>query len=900
MNFPTLMTVSLLAASALCQDVRDLTVQTASAHHYSVSPTTIDSFLASSPGLRLVDIEVESVSPLKLTACYSGTNGPYATPYWWYRGITGAELASRLNTNQARLIDLEAYDDGSGNTRFACIMVPNTGSNNKAWWYLHGTQPTTVSTTMAANNARLVDFDSYTVGGQTKYLAVMIRNTGADHRPFWWFHNVPASTISSNTQQFDSRVYCLNRRSNGNFDVVLVDEPQTPKWTWWFNLDAAGVAQKLGNWGQRPINLESYFVNGQRRFAMATIGNCNELTYDVSEIMRGETDGAVGAYLRQVGGSELAGLNHHTVFEPASTIKVLHHVHAMRQVAQGSVFLNTPILVFTNYASPTSSCPIDTGPVMESLSDVLRLMMENSDNARTQAIRSFFGETAINNTALALNMANTQLRHRIGCGGEMINNHNDTTLFDLGQLHEEVIGGYLGQFRDEFYEHMLTGLWWAGLDNVIDQEGASLGMSSTAIASFKAQVALAQKGGSYTWNGVQWRSGFGQIQIPFLANGQLQRRDYVAGAFVDRASNGSAASSAVNQAIAAMLRPTLRDAMSTWDIVAAVATPVGSGCGADPAQIHELFPQGSFDLVSGSSSQDLLFNLAGGTLSATTLPGSTIAPPASAPLGLGDDQNSAPIPLGFSIAGLDADSISVSSNGYIWLGGQGPADFSETTLEFASEGARVAAYWTDLNPSAGGSIHVDVLPSLVRVTYLGVFPFGGSAPEVTAQVDIRPTSIRLRYGAGAGSFSDSVLVGLTNGVAPAALPTSVDLDSGIYTMPLNTNVSLACTALPVLGNTAMFHTSGLPVGAVGFVTLSIGPALDPGVSLAAISPPGCMQHVGPGFGSLGLILGSTAGSTPLSVPNDLTFVGVEFAVQTVALGSQITTSNGLDCVIGSF
>ena len=57
MKFPTLMTVSLLAASALCLDVRYLTVPTSSGRHYGVSAGTISNYL--STGMRLVDIEVE-------------------------------------------------------------------------------------------------------------------------------------------------------------------------------------------------------------------------------------------------------------------------------------------------------------------------------------------------------------------------------------------------------------------------------------------------------------------------------------------------------------------------------------------------------------------------------------------------------------------------------------------------------------------------------------------------------------------------------------------------------------------------------------------------------------------------------------------------------------------------
>jgi beta-lactamase class A len=108
--------------------------------------------------------------------------------------------------------------------------------------------------------------------------------------------------------------------------------------------------------------------------------------------MRATTDGQVGCYLNQINGPELAGLNEGTVFEPASTMKTLHHVHAMRRVMQGAVSLFTPIPVNTNYAPVGSSCPGDTGTILEPLTTVLRDMMQNSDNARAQAVRAYFGE----------------------------------------------------------------------------------------------------------------------------------------------------------------------------------------------------------------------------------------------------------------------------------------------------------------------------------------------------------------------------------------------------------------------------------------------------------------------------------------------------------------------------
>ena len=901
MNAQVLMTTALLATACLAQDVRELTVPTAHGRHYGVTASQIASYLNS--GNRLVDLEVDSASPLRFNATYVGNTGAYGAGYWWYTNLTGSQLSANLTNNQARLIDLEAYDNGSGSTRFACIMVPNTGSNGKAWWYQYGVQPSTIANTLAANSARLVDFDSYTLNGNTYYLGVMIRNTGSDYRPFWWHYNATTATINNSTQQNGSRVYCMNRRSNGRFDAVLIDEAQTPKWSWWYNLDAAGVTQKLGNWGHRPINFESYYVNGQRRFAMATINNCNALTTDISQLMRSNNgDGTMGAYLRQLGGSELVGLNQFAVFEPASTIKTLHNVHAHRQMHLGMASLSTLLPVFTNYESPGSSCPIDTGLITETLAQSTFLMMNNSDNARTQAIRAFFGEANINNTANALGMNSTQIRHRLGCGPEMWANPNATTLFDLGQLHEAVSNGYLGNFRDEFYAVMLNNQSWGtpNISTVIDQEGAQLGMSTTAIQSFKAQIELAEKGGSYGWNGYQWRSNFGWIEMPFLVNGQVERREYVAGAFAHRAINGNNADSAVYEAISEMLRPTLRAAMQTWDIVAAVSTPVGTGCGGDASQVYEVFPTNGFDLATSNTSKDIVFDLSGGTVSTTAVSGSPIVTPVSGDLGLSDDENTAPIALGFEIAGLCADTISIASNGYIWLGGEGRADYTESETEFVNEGARVAAYWTDLNPNAGGSIHLDMGQNVARVTYNGVYPFGGSQPAVYAQVEIRPTSIRIRYLPGGGTFSQSVLVGLTNGFAPAVAPGSVDLGGTVPSKPWTMPLSLTGTN-PVIGTTAFFHTAGIPANWIGVTTMSIGPANAAGVPLPTPTfVSGCERYVDASFGSLGLILGSCEGTKTIGIPSDLTFVGVEFALQSFAIGPQVIASNGLDCVIGSF
>lgn len=577
MNARLLATLSaaLIPTLLAAQDAREMDDVTGWYWYYGASATTIDTAVGN--GYRPIDLRVESSSPLRFTAAMVRNTGAYQSGFWWYYGLTAAQLGSYLGSNQGRLIDLEAYDVG-GSTRFACVMVPNTGSQAKSWWYYYGTTTASIATQLSNHNARLVDFDEYAIGGNTYYSAVMIQNTGADARGWYWYSNVSATTINNNTQQHGTRVYEVERRSNGNFNCILIDDVQNMPWTWWYGLDAEQVQWRYNQYGHRITSLQTYDSGGQRRFAIATLNNSNALTTQVGGLMRGATDGTVGCYLRQLNGGELAGLNESTVFEPASTMKTLHHVHAMRRVLLGAVSLNTPVNVFTGMSG---SCPQDNTPISEPLTTVLRKMMENSDNARTQAVAALFGQANINATAAALGMSSTDLNHRLGCAGDAIANPNQITLVDLWRLHEQVANGYLGGFRDEFYEHMLNGLSWAGISGVIDQEAAALSLGAPAVAAFKAYVRLAQKGGSYTLiyqsQTHEHRAGFGYILIPFVQGGQVQDREYAVGAFVNDATNGGNASTAVNTAVAEMLRPTLRAALMTWDVTA-IAQSFGSGC----------------------------------------------------------------------------------------------------------------------------------------------------------------------------------------------------------------------------------------------------------------------------------------------------------------------------------
>ncbi len=576
---------AVLAASLVAQDVRELSTPVGQQNHIGVTAATIDNAIAG--GWRLVDIEYRGVVAGNATfdAVLVQNAGAYAINTWWYHDKTAAQVGNLLTANSARLIDLEPWDAGGGNVRFTCIMVDNTGANARTWWWYHGTTTAAINNSATANNARIVDLEEYTVGAGTFFSAVMIRNAGADARTWWWYVDVTAAQLNGLLTTNQARIYDLGPRGNGNFNVVMIRDPQPVAWYWWYGVDSGQILALINNFGVRAIDLETYVAGGVRRWAIAAINNSNALTTDIGNRMRNATNGTVGAWMQRITGANLVYLNGDAPFEPASTMKTLHLVHAMRRVQLAAVTLATAINVFTG---TVGSCPQDTGAINETLQVVLEKMMRQSDNNRTQAITAYFGQANINATAAALGMTRTSLNHRIGCGAQAIANPNRISLRDLHTLHQQVAGGYLGAWRTNFYDIMLHAVTDLGLATVIDQEAAAIGgFTAAQRTTFKQLTQMAHKGGNYglSSGGPAFfhRCEFGWLSLPFVANGALAPREYAFGAFVNNASVDANAQAAIyTHALPEMFRPEVRAALLTWTANFAASVSVGAGCGTGP------------------------------------------------------------------------------------------------------------------------------------------------------------------------------------------------------------------------------------------------------------------------------------------------------------------------------
>jgi hypothetical protein len=511
-------------------------------------------------GYRVFDLDVVQASPLRFNAVLIRNQGIHQKGWWWYYGVDTDVISNKLDQHQARLIDIESYWV-NGDQRFAVVMVPNTGSDGKTWWWYYNVSASFVADKLSQNQARLIDIETEVINGQRRYSVIMIRNQGGDNKAWWWYYNVTPQFISNRLNDNQARLVDIERHSNGHFTVIM-EKTQGEYWWWYYGISSPNqLSEYIDQNGARIIDLERYRdSNNNIRYAALMLNNSNEITTRVGHQLRTGTDGRVGLYLKRVNGPVLAALQHRFVFEPASTIKVVPHLYAMREVQSGNADLTDQLPRYTDAAT---SCPTTAQSGTESLDTVLSAMMKSSDNARTRATIDTYGQSNINAMAQStVGMSDTSINHVIGCGGPT---PNEITLHDAGLLYEGVANGSLlnASHRETFYS-LMGGQNWGPVTQMVEEE-APASLSEEQRQQFRSQVRTFLKSGRYGVDGLSYRSSAGWAQIPVCTNGVIQPRQYVFGIFIHGATNGQAASDTWASTRAEPLREQIRAGLKNWD-----------------------------------------------------------------------------------------------------------------------------------------------------------------------------------------------------------------------------------------------------------------------------------------------------------------------------------------------
>ncbi|MEY4828850.1 MAG: hypothetical protein RLZZ562_646 [Planctomycetota bacterium] len=561
----TLAASAFAAASLFAQDDRDRNTPVSAIWNTDQTPAQIGQL--ANGGWRVTDLEIESTAPWNFTVTAVQNSGSYQKSWWWAYDVTPAQLNAALTQYNARIVDLEPFDS-NGSTRFAAVMVSNTGAEQKTWQWGYDLTSAQVDAAVQQNNGRLVNFKRYTVGGQTRYAISFITNTGSDQRTWGYLYGASLATIQANMAANNNRIYNIERIGTDSYDVVLIRNNGIAHW-YYVDQSASAVTELLQQNIGRLIDIERRTTLLGTRYDLVMLDNANALERTARAKFLEAPAASLGDYgffLKEVNGPTLAQMRPDTQFEPASTMKTVYHAHAMKAVANGTASLSQSINKPVSCGVPGNNYSLQT---------LLSQMMENSDNEATLAISNHFGIPAIQATANALGMGNTSINFTIGCSGP--SPESQLTLRDLSQLHEQIANGYLGAQRDTFYSLMVNGLqfptWGTdSLDTRINAEATLLGIPIAARNAFKSEIRIAYKPGGIGWTTPgPWTFYFaegGWISVPFRsATGVDLTKEYTFGVFNNRftgAENEIAGRDAMSDAELELVWDRVKSALATW------------------------------------------------------------------------------------------------------------------------------------------------------------------------------------------------------------------------------------------------------------------------------------------------------------------------------------------------
>jgi len=341
-------------------------------------------------------------------------------------------------------------------------------------------------------------------------------------------------------------------------------------------------------------------------------------------------------------------------------------------------------------------------------------------------------------------------------------------------------------------------------------------------------------------------------------------------------------------------------------------TSYGAGCPNISATAYELFPANTIDLSNTSvrltpTGTGYLFTPGTGTNYTHTVAG----------LALGDDAvGTLALPTPFNYPGGSTSTLTICSNGYIWM--QSPntlADFSPTAAELFSNAARLMPMWCDGVPDGVTNVanvfaEVDTLNNKAYVSWLNIPIFGGVGGTMNVQCELNLTSGAVEYRYGAISCGNFALVGWTPGTGASVVDAgSIDFSARLAggfqsTSPEQRALSLATATNPVIGSTMTFTTDRIPATGLSFYLLSAG-QYNPGLDLGVIGAPGCQAYITLPEILSSLQIGSPTATTSLTIPNDPFFAGIAIYSQAVAVDPSANafgfiTSNGIRSYLNAF
>ncbi len=173
---------------------------------------------------RIIDLEVVNAISGTWSALVVNNSGTTAAPGWdWATGLTFQGMVNWQAANGLRPIDVDQYSTLSG-TRYSIVAVPNTGTNHQSgWWWYFGVTEAQVTSALTTNSARLIDIDIASTSPLTFNVVMVSENPGLGV----WHPGLTGSQVTEFVNQNGIRLTCLQRYTDSGgatkFAVAGVD-----------------------------------------------------------------------------------------------------------------------------------------------------------------------------------------------------------------------------------------------------------------------------------------------------------------------------------------------------------------------------------------------------------------------------------------------------------------------------------------------------------------------------------------------------------------------------------------------------------------------------------------------------------------------------------------------------
>ena len=203
--------------------------------HPDVSPSDLKDMVAANKG-RLVSLSVRTSDPLRLAAVWI-KKGEHDPPGGWNDDFDADALSDKLREEPARLVCLAPFVRG-GEARFAAAWLRNTGADAIESGWKPDIDPDELGVLLDEKKARLIALRSYVRNGKRRRAAAWVDNTGKQARNWWWHPSVDADQLGAMLRDNAGRLTCLDPfMENGKlrYGAAWVENDVASGKRWWWN-----------------------------------------------------------------------------------------------------------------------------------------------------------------------------------------------------------------------------------------------------------------------------------------------------------------------------------------------------------------------------------------------------------------------------------------------------------------------------------------------------------------------------------------------------------------------------------------------------------------------------------------------------------------------------------------